>query len=304
MGRKNFSRRYGYNQTMPRWESAWLNNQTYLHYYYFLKELAINMYKWDNLPETVDERFLELTLFEDGMSVFFKDEILGELALQVMIGGELDVYRIPNVRTAYAVNGYNRRLTKYDSVIIFNNYLHTTTHLDVDMFARRLYNITRTADVNINGQKTPLLILCEESQKLTVKNMLKEYDGNEPMIFGYKDLGLGDLISAIKTDVPFVADKLNLEKNRVWNEAMLFFGINNTNMDKKERMVADEANGNMEQVMMSRNIGLNARKQACEKINKMFGLNVNVRYNEELQKLYDATFEDLQISGEGSDNVE
>ena len=44
-----------------KWVSALLNNRTYLQYYNRLLELAINMYEWKNLPDTVDERFLELT---------------------------------------------------------------------------------------------------------------------------------------------------------------------------------------------------------------------------------------------------
>ena len=100
-----------------KWESALLNNRTYLQYYNRLLELAINMYEWKNLPDTVDERFLELTLFSDGMAVFFRDEILGELCLQCMIGGELDVYRIPIDRTAYATNGYQMHLNNQNIIM-------------------------------------------------------------------------------------------------------------------------------------------------------------------------------------------
>lgn len=292
MSRKNFSKQYGYNNVMQNWQSAWGNNVTYMHYYYFLKELALNMYKWEGLPKEIDERFLELILFEDGYGVFFKDEEIGHVFLQSLIGGRLDLYRIPIMRTAYSVNGYQKILDKSNSVLMFANYLHTTMHISIDMFARKLYNISRTIDVNVNGQKTPMLILCDNKQKLTLQNVYMQYEGNEPVIYGYKGLDTG-AITSVKTDVPFVADKLEIQKSKVWNEAMLFLGINSTNMEKKERMISDEANGNLEQIMMSRQIGLNSRRKACDEINNMFGLDVSVKYNDELEKLYDKMFDEF-----------
>ena len=188
-------------------ESSLLNNRTYLQYYNRLTELAISMFEWKNLPETVDPRYLEMCLFSDGMCVFFNDEVLGFLALQVAIGGQLNVYRIPIERRAYASNGYQMNLTEENSVIIFNNYLHTNSMLDVEMFSKRLYNLDRAIDVNANAQKTPILIQCDESQRMTMKNLYKQYEGNEPFIFGSKALDVNGL-KVLQTGAPYVADKL------------------------------------------------------------------------------------------------
>lgn len=268
-----------------KWESALLNNRTYLQYYNRLLELAINMYEWKNLPDTVDERFLELTLFSDGMAVFFRDDILGELCLQCMIGGELDVYRIPIDRTAYATNGYQMRLNNQNSVIIFNNYTHTNSMLDVEMYARRLYEIERTIDVNVKAQKTPLIVRATENQRLTMKNLYMQYDGNEPFIFGDKQLDL-DGIKVLKTDAPYVADKLNILKRQIWNEALTYLGIENSNTEKKERLVSDEVNSNLGGVAAQRFCRLNARRQAANKINKMFGLSIEVDFREEVKEMF------------------
>ena len=265
-----------------KWESALLNNRTYLQYYYRLLELAINMYEWKNLPPSVDERFLELTLFSDGMAVFFRDEVLGELCLQCMIGGQLDVYRIPIERTAYATNGYQARLDETNSVIIFNNYTHTNSMLDVEMYARRLYEIERTIDVNVKAQKTPLIIRATENQRLTIKNLYMQYDGNEPFIFGDKNLDM-DGIKVLKTDAPYVSDKLNILKRQIWNEALTYLGIENSNTEKKERLVSDEVTTNLGGVEAQRFCRLNARRQAAKKINEMFGLNISVDFRQETQ---------------------
>lgn len=264
------------------WESALLNNRTYLQYYNRLLELAINMYEWKNLPDTIDERFLELTLFSDGMAVFFRDDILGDLCLQCMIGGNLDVYRIPIERTAYATNGYQMHLNNTNSVIIFNNYTHTNSMLDIEMFARRLYEIDRTIDVNVKAQKTPVLIRATENQRLTLKNLYMQYDGNEPFIFGDKNLDM-DGIKALKTDAPYVADKLNILKRQIWNEALTYLGIENSNTEKKERLVSDEVTTNLGGVEAQRFCRLNARRQAAKQINKMFGLNIQVVFRQDKQ---------------------
>lgn len=280
------------------WESNYMNNRTYMQYYDRLTELSISMFEWKNLPDTIDPRFLELTLFSDGMSVFFRDEDLGELALQCMISGQLDVYRIPINRVAYATNGYRRNLDNTNSVIIFNNMLHTNSMLDVEMFSRRLYNLDRAIDVNANAQKTPVLIQCEENQRLTMKNLYEQYDGNQPFIFGDKALNTNAL-KVLKTDAPYVADKLYELKTQIWNEALTYLGISNTNIMKKERMITDEVQRNQGGVIASRYSRLESRKQACKKINEMFGLNIDVEYREDYQ-LYDDLVDD-EIEG-GEDN--
>lgn len=267
------------------------NQGTYMQYYYRLCELSMSMFEWKNLPESVDPRFLELTLFEEGQSVFFKDEVLGYLALQNALGGQFDVYRIPKLRRAYSANGYNKLLTQKDSVIIYNNYLHTNSVLDVRMFAERLYNIDRAIDVNTNTQKTPILIRCNENERLSLENIYKEYDGNTPVIFGTKDINLKD-ITAIQTGAPYVADKLYTLKTQIWNEALTYLGISNINVQKKERLISDEVQRNQGGTIASRYSRLESRRQACEKINKMFGLDIWCDYREDTRMIDDIVTEE------------
>lgn len=265
-------------------ESAYMNNRTYLQYYNRLTELAISMFEWQNLPETIDQRFLEMCLFSDGMCIFFQDEVLGYLSLQCMIGGKLNVYRIPMERRAYATNGYQRELDGTNSVIIFNNYLHTNSMLDVEMFSKRLYNLDRAIDVNANAQKTPVLIQCDESQRLTMKNLYKQYEGNEPFIFGSKGLDANGL-KVLQTGAPYVADKLYELKTQIWNEALTYLGISNINVVKKERMITDEVTRNQGGTVASRYSRIESRREACKQINKMFGLDIWVNYREDFQDI-------------------
>lgn len=263
-------------------EALILNNVTFGYYYNRLKELALSMFEWKNLPDSIDSRFLEDCLFRDGFCVFFKDEVMGYLCLKTMIGGQLDVYNIPKDRTAYASNGYNRALDKENSVLIFNNMLHNNSVTNIKMFARRLYECDRTIDVNVKAQKTPIMITCDENQRLTMKNLYAQYDGNEPFIFGGKDLDLKK-VQALTTGAPYVADKVHETKMQIWNEAMTYLGISNVSMVKRERLVTDEVSRNMGSVVMSRYSRLNERKEACKKINTMFGLKIDVDYRNDIQ---------------------
>lgn len=285
------------------WESAIMNNSTFRQYYNRLVELSISMFEWKNLPDSVDPRFLELTLFTDGQAVFFEDEVLGYLALQNAMGGGFDVYRIPTNRRAYAVNGYQKQLDENDSVIIYNNYLHTNSMLDVQMFAKRLYNLDRAIDVNANAQKTPILLLCDDSERLTLENMYMQYDGNKPVIKGVKGLN-PNAFTVLKTDAPYVADKLYQLKTQIWNEALTYLGISNINITKKERLITDEVTRNQGGTIASRYSRLQARREACKKINEMFGLDVWCDYREDFQEIdndNDTIIGDPNSDGEGGE---
>lgn len=280
-------------------ESMILNNFTYRQYLNRLTELAISMFEWKNLPKTVDARYLELHLFETGCMVYFKDEVIGDLCLDCIVNGRLDVYGNPLLRRAYS--GYNnyQKLLKYDnSVIIWNNYLHSNSILDVEMFARRLYNIDRIIDVNANAQKTPVLVLGNEKQRLTLLNLYKEYDGNAPFIFGDKNLDINAL-KALSTNAPYVCDKLYQLKTQIWNEALTYLGISNINIQKKERLITDEVTRNQGGTIASRYSRLETRRQAVEKINEMFGTNIEVNYREDFQQVGD----DNQPEDPGADTI-
>lgn len=279
------------------WESAVMNNATYIQYYNRLIELSIAMFDWTGLPNTIDPRFLELTLFKYGQAVFFEDEVMGYLALTNAVQGGFDVYGYPVASRAYSpYNNYQKNLTLDDSVIIYNNYLRTPSSLDVEVFAKRLYNLDRVIDVNANAQKTPVLIKCAETQRLTMKNLYKEFDGNSPVIFG--DNGLNDAnFTVLSTEAPYVADRIYQLKTQIWNEALTYLGISNINVQKKERLITDEVSRNMGGVIASRYSRLNARQNACEKINKMFGLNVWCEYRDDYRELD----EELENVNEGDD---
>lgn len=276
-------------------ESATVNNLTYMQYLNRLTELSVSMFEWKNLPPTVDARYLELHLFETGSMVYFDDDVIGNLCLDCLPNGRLDVYGNPVLRRAYSgYNNYQKLLKESNSVIIWNNYLHTNSILEVKMFARRLYNLDRIIDVNANAQKTPVLIQGTEQQRLTLKNLYKEFDGNSPFIFGDKNLDLNSL-KCLQTGAPYVCDKLYNLKQMYWNEALTYLGINNTGAQKRERMLAIESSQAQGGTISSRYSRLQSRREAVEKINAMFGTNIEVNYREDFMSIYE---------GQGVDTTE
>lgn len=257
-----------------------LNDMTFRDYYKKLKLLAKGVYKWNNLPNGIDEKWIEDYLFKEGKCMFFKSKELGLMVAGCTETG-INPYDEPTTLRPVATNYVDEH--EYENyvecVLIRNNDDMMPTESSILLYAYRLTDITRTIDINISAQKTPVLILCKDKQKLTLKNIYKQWNGFEPVIYGDKEIDLSG-VKVLKTDAPIVFDKLQIEKNHIWNECMTFLGVNNANMDKRERLVDDEVQANNEQVELFAMVGLKARQRACEQINKLFRTNITVEFRE------------------------
>lgn len=272
-------------------ESALLNNRSYDYYFYRLKELAITMFDWKGLPSSVDPRYIELALFDNNCVVYFRDEVMGDLCLNCLPQSMMNVYGDPIKRKAYSkYNKYQRQLSDKDSVIIWNNYLRISSYNAVDLFARRLYNLDRIIDVNCNAQKTPMMVTANEQQRMTMINLYKEYDGNQPFIFGDKMLDQNSL-KVLNTGAPYVADRIYDMKRNLWNEALNYLGISAIN-DKRERMVTQEAMMAQGDNISARYSRLRSRQEAVEKINAMFGTSISVDYAADYQEVEEDEVDD------------
>lgn len=256
-----------------------------------LQELAVNTFEWKNLPPEIDVRFLEMTLFSTGMAVFYWEDIVElYVALSVMVGGDLNIYQVPRERRAYSVNGYQCDLTQKNSVLIFNNYLREPDFPTLELYARKLYDIDRALMTNIHLQRFPLIVKTSESQRMTVENLMSKYEGNEPFILANKNLDI-EGIQVLETKVPFVADKLMQTKNQIWNEVLQYLGIETVNTEKAERLITDEVSANLGYTHAQRFVRLNMRRQACEQINRMFGLDIWVDFRSDINTTFNQTTE-------------
>lgn len=248
----------------------------YTQYINQLLNISASRFKWNGLPDSVSERWLEKTLQRNGVAVFFKDEVLGYLALETMLSGQIGVYDTPINNTAYAANGYNMSLNQKNSVLIWNN-LNRTTELEViELYARQLTEIDRTITINLNSQKTPLAIATTNKNKLSMINAYMKYNGNVPVIFENADnADFSQNISVINTNAPYLIDKLYDYKVKKWNEALTALGVPNMEI-KRERRINAEAELEQGDYIATLNSALKAREQACDEINNMFNLKVEV----------------------------
>lgn len=276
-------------------ESLIDNQNTYFQYLSILRQIAISMFEWKNLPESVDSRYIELALFRTGSTIYFTDEIMGNLCLDMTFNRNFDVYGEPVLRRAYSYyNNYQKLLKKKDSVIIWNNMDRQPSYPIILNFAKRLYNLDRIIDVNCNAQKTPTLVRCEEKQRLTLKNAYKEMDGNSPVIFADKNFD-PDSIKTLNTDAPFIADKIYELKTNIWNEALTYLGIPSANIMKKERLIKDEVLRGLGGTLANRYSRLSERQRAVEKINRMFGTEIEVGIREEIEELGTMTETEVNV---------
>lgn len=255
-----------------------LNDRIVTDYFYRLMLISKALFKWENLPNGMDEKWIERYLFTEGACLFYKDPTLGFMVAKMGENGMLNAYDEPTNVFPYATNYEytgDQLINNVNCIIIRNNDDMIPTAPTIQLYAYKLTNIDRTIDTNIMAQKMPIIVKCTDKQRISLKQAMNQRNDNEPVIYADKGLNTEE-IQVLKTDAPIVFDKLQIQKHAVWNECMTFLGVNNANMDKRERLVDDEVQANNEQVQACEDVMLKARERACELINKMFGLNIKV----------------------------
>lgn len=279
------------------------NKRAWNNYTYRLFEMAMSRGHWSKMPNSIDLRYLEQTLITQGACVFFKDEVMGYLCLPVVLNGKLDVYGNPYDFMAISDTGYNKNLNVNNGVIIYNNYLRMPNIAEIRYYADRLYEYDRIIDVNVKAQKTPVLIKCDKNEILSMENMYQKYEGNQPVIYGKKSLN-DDNISVLKTDAPYIADKVYTLKQNIWNEALTQLGIPNTDTSKRERMIRDEVMTAQGAVIATRNSPEKMRQLACDKINAMFGLDIWYQFdNIDIDNIEKGGVDDGALYNAGADDM-
>ena len=262
-------------------DSLYLNDSTYIDYLERMKKICLSMFEWVNLPSSMDSRFLEKTLFYEGQASLLYDEKYGYINTKCADGGYLNIYELPTKLHCYSMQysadrnvyeGFKEENPNNQCVLVMNNWERIPTLNTIELFAYRLYLAQRSCDVNVMATRTPVLILGTEKQKLTMENLYNKYDGNQPFIFGDKDIISNDMLKAINTQAPYVTDKLSEYKKEIWNEFLSFIGVNNIDVEKKERLITGESSANNEVINLNLQSYLAPRKEACKKFNELFGL--------------------------------
>lgn len=266
-------------------DSALTNDDTFWDYLHRFERIALSMFEWVNLPESMNERWLERTLYFHGQAGVLKTKDYGIINTGVASGSQLNIYGIPVAVDCFSHLFYEKRLVfsglnpeiedeaDKEAVLVYNDEMKLPTCGTMTLYAKRLAEIQRTMDVNLVGQKFPVAIVGSKEQQLSLENLYNQYNGNQPFIFGDKKfLDPENSLKVINTNSPYVIDKLTDYKKEIMNEALTYLGINNISIEKKERLVTDEANSNNEVINMNLQSRLAPRLRACKEMNDLFGL--------------------------------
>lgn len=302
-------------------DANFLNNATYVNFLERLRQVAISQFEWINLPKSMNSEYLELCLYEYGKASLLSTEEYGFINSKCTSNGELNIYHLPSKLHCYSVDSLSEDRLLYNGfkeedsdiykycILVKNNPDMIPTEPSLRLFAMRLYEAERTSDVNIRSVKSPVILVGDESLQLALKNLYVKYAGNEPVIYADKKQLGADSVQAINTKAEFLADKLMEYKKEIWNEALTYLGINNINVEKKERLVSEEASANNEMVNLNLQARLSCRKKACKQFNELFGLTgknaIDVRVRSDLRnviKNYDSVVSDY-INKEGDEVV-
>ena len=263
--------------------------------------LSLNMFRWEGLPQTIESRQIENSLFNYGLCLIVNDDDLGFISVPCNYGAYMNVNNVP---TEVITCGFNYiktfdyiRKDKNKCQLILNNDLAIGNEQYIFDYAQRMFEVENCIRVNINQQKFPWFVNTTPNSKKTMEEMFKKVMNGEPYIMGSKDQ-IGS-VEVLTLNTPYIADKLNAYKYELEREVLSFHGLNN-NFEKKERLLVDEVNSNND--FIDRNVELMYRQRqlACEEMNKKFNWNVKViNLNEEVKES-----QKLKLENMGGNEIE
>lgn len=275
---------------------AWQTEEQMQDMFVYLACLAMNVFKWEGLPGTCNERALEHTLFFDGRALFFRDDDPGGDNVKLIEGADAywhssvtlgpgyNLYNEHTERTAYGPPNYHKPFDITNSVLIRNNAMMFPTYHTVSIYAEKLVHAARTIDNAARNLEQPYVVTAGEDQLSSWDNFLASRRNHEPAIILAKNSGMDQelpKVFPVSAGQSKVMTDLWTHKHNEVDEIMTRLGIKNANTDKKERLITDEVAANDGQIEQSVGTMLRFREDACEAINKMFGLAISVkmRYN-------------------------
>ena len=239
------------------------------------------MFTWKNLPETIPQAELEYLLQSNG-TMFFTKVGNDFYALLGTLGGEINAYYEP---TKYTVANVALNLSKMydiekDGVLIRNDLRCNGLIPILSKYASMLTD----CEISLNTMSILMRVMFlisasdDKTKKSAEEFMSKIINGNYSIIAdsqffdGIKAQGMTQSFSQL---IPQMIELTQYIKASALNE----IGLNaNYNM-KKERITEQEYTLNIDALMPFAENMLNCRKKAVEKINKMYGLNIEVSLN-------------------------
>lgn len=247
------------------------NNLAMIDWYNRLKLINLALFEWIDLPKGVKSKRIEKELYYNGCAVIANIPDVG-LTLLTQYSSEFKNdygYQLELNKIHYAVPGGSGILDDRDFVIIYNNYLEMGNFSFLRKFAQRIAECERVADVNMNNMKTPVIVTCADSEKLTVDTLLEDVDKNSGILILSHNFDV-EKIKVFNLSIPYIADKVQTYKHEIINEALSFMGANTANTYKRERLINAEIEAGNDQSSISNAVGLMPRQEGCDELNEKF----------------------------------
>ena len=284
-------------------DAVLLNNATYFDYLDRVKKIALSIFEWTNLPESMDSRYLERCLYYTGAAALLHDPVYGYINTKATCSNNLNIYGLPteitcfsysyrDVRRVYngltSVGNVNTQDKGNDinseAILVLNTWDMLPTANSIELFCMRLADAQRIIDLNIKAQATPYVVMTDENERLSMLNAFQQVDKNAAVIFGKKGTFDPNSVKVLSTNAPYIADKVQGYKRDIWNEMLSYLGVDNIE-EKAERLVASEVGGNNELVNLNLMSFYATRKLAAEQFNEKYGTNIEVKLRSDIGNL-------------------
>ena len=281
----------------PRKEKFLTKNYFQKYWRLRLTNLACNMFRYDGLPEEINKAQMEKEIMLGAYGIFFK-----YLDKYFCLPGALtgvDVYGYPTMAKPIARNNiidFPELEVNKECVLIYANRTRTSALEFINEYADKLSDLDLAIKMNTRAMKHPLMMRTSEQMKESVETLMHQYEDDYYVVFPDKELLNDHSFEVVDFHVSAV-EILNLQKQKetVLNEFFNIFGISGS-VEKRERMISGEMNAMLEQIAINREIWLSTRKESFERINKLYGLNIEI----DLPKYIEGTDEEIG----GTDNEE
>lgn len=235
--------------------------------------LAKNVFKIDNIPDSIDLGYINGKLIRDGAVAFYIDDnedVKPTLyALPFTTFEYKKPYNKPSKIEVIGEGGYKKVLKEDEFVIMYDNTEKRPIWTDIMQYSERLSECIRTCDINIKQQKTPRIWKVPTDKEKTFKDMINSIDSYADSVIAYDSLEI-EGIECILEPSPYIADKVDLHYKEIYNQYLSFIGISTIQFNKKERMITDEIKSQTGGSIAQRFSRFEPRRKAIEEINKKF----------------------------------
>ncbi len=284
-------------------KSNWKKFYEDFNYFDNYMTTLLNTFTWSNLPDKTLPPFMVEYFFQyAGMVWCGTDKDDGELHIYPCQNmGKMQYNAVFDKVTIMRPNGTSFVANTRDGVLGFNNAFRMPYYYKVLQFARKTSYAHRAVDKALEKAIMPVLINTADESML---KELQELRNNKDKIlypflvslkgrFDTKDIDIKDIYDNTKIDVLALWDVTTRYRNLFYST----FGINNVEIQKRERLTEAEGSGNDEIVRYTLLDDMyKRRKEFCEGCKEKFNLDIEFSLNRDISTVY-------QLSLDNDDKV-